>query len=112
MFGFDCIFLFGGLARVLVVTVVEGQVPLGKAKEFEDSFALAKKESLPPGFVSSSLLRRDKLPETYRIQTTWESQEALERMKSSIQTPKAFEFFLKVGVKPNLEVYEALDNIP
>ncbi len=97
---------------MLVITVVEGQVPSSKAKEFEESFALAKNEFLPSGFVSSSLLKQSKLPEIYRIQTTWESKEALEKMRSSTQTPKAFELFLKVGAKPNLEVYEVIDNIP
>lgn len=95
-----------------IITVVEGQVPSSRAKEFEENFATAKKESVPPGFVSSFLLKGSKSSETYRIQTIWQSREALEKMRSSTQTPKAFELFLKVGVTPNLEVYEIIDNIP
>ncbi len=94
-----------------VVTVVEGQVPQSKSKEFEESFSMAKKEPLPPGLISSSLLRLSKSPETYRIQTIWASREDLERMRTSTQKPKAIELFLNVGVQPVLEVYDVINNI-
>ncbi len=97
---------------MLVVTVVEGKVPIPKTKEFEEAFSLGKKEMLPPGLVSSALLKNIKNPETYRVQTVWDSREALDKMRSSTETPKAFEFFQKVGVMPTLEVYEIINNIP
>ncbi len=97
---------------MFVVTVVEGNVPSLKAKVFEENFAMVKTEPVPQGFVSSSLLRGSKEPEVYRIQTVWQSREALEKMRSSTQTPKAFELFQKVGVKPTLEVYEVIDSVP
>ncbi len=95
-----------------VITVVEGKVSSSKSKEFEANYTLVKNEPVPPGFISSSLLRSSKNPENYRIQTVWDSQEALEKMRSTTQTPKAFELFQKVGVAPTLEVYDVIDNVP
>ncbi len=94
-----------------VITVVEGNVPNLRIKEFEANFALAKKEPRPPGLVLSALLRGSKSPDKYRIQTIWESREALEKMRSSAGTPKAIELFQKVGVRPTVEIFEIIDLI-
>ncbi len=95
-----------------IITAVEGKVVNSKAKEFETNFDLAKKEPIPPGLVSSFLLRDSRNTESYRIQTIWESKEALERMRGSTGTPKAIELFQKVGVQPTLEIFEVVDAIP
>jgi len=95
-----------------VVTIVEGKIPSFKMAEFEAAYASTKKEPLPPGLMMSSLLKNSKTPEIYRIQTVWQSHEALEKMRSSTNTPKAIELFQKVGATPNLEVYYIVDNLP
>lgn len=95
-----------------IITVVEGKVDQSKAKEFEENYATAKSEPLPSGFVSSSLLRRSDASGIYQIQTVWQSREALEKMRSSTQTPKAFELFKKVGVRPTLQIFNFVDTIP
>ncbi len=95
-----------------VLTVVEGKITLTKQKEFEDSFRAAKKDPVPPGLVASSLLKNTNTTEIYRIQTVWQSLEALGKMRSSTQTPKAVELFLRVGTKPTVEIYEFIDNVP
>ncbi len=97
---------------MVVHTVVEGKIPASKKREFEEAFAVAKKEDLPPGLVTSILLKNAKAQETYRIQTVWENQEALEKMRSTTQTPKAVELFRSVGIAPTLEIYEQVDSIP
>lgn len=95
-----------------VLTIVEGKIPLQKAREFENNFASVKKEPLPPGFVTSSLIKNSKTPETYRIQTLWESRETLEKMRSNTQTPKAIELFQRMGAVPVLEIYDVVENVP
>ncbi len=95
-----------------VVTVVEGTIPASKIREFEEAYAEVKKEALPPGLVTSSLLRNAKNPEIYRIQTVWQSREDLEKMRSATQTPKAIELFQKVNITPKLEVFDMVDNLP
>ena len=95
-----------------VITIVEGKVPISKAKEFETAYESLKKDALTPGLVRSSLLRKSDNPEIYRIETVWESREALDKMRSSTQTPKAIELFQKVKTSPRLEIYDIAYNIP
>ncbi|CAG0975908.1 hypothetical protein METP2_01670 [Methanosarcinales archaeon] len=95
-----------------VITIVEGRVPVSKAREFETAYASLKQDALTPGLIRSSLLRKSDNPEIYRIETVWESREALEKMRSSTQTPKAIELFQKVKASPRLEIYDVVYNIP
>ncbi len=95
-----------------IITIVEGKVPSLKANEFEANFALAKKEPLPPGLVSTSLLRNSKNPDVYKILTVWESMEALEKMRSSTSTPKAIALFQNIGGNPTLSIHELVDVVP
>ncbi len=94
-----------------VITIVEGKVPVSKAKEFETAYASLKQDALTPGLIRSSLIRKSDNPEIYRIETVWESREALEKMRSSTQTPKAIELFQKVKASPHLEIYDLVHNI-
>jgi heme-degrading monooxygenase HmoA len=95
-----------------VITTVEVNVLISRANEFEKNFASGKQEPIPPGLLSSSLLRNSRNHETYKIQTVWESSEALEKMRKSTRTPKAIELFQKVNVEPTLEAFEIVDIIP
>ncbi len=95
-----------------VITIVEGRVPASKAREFETAYASLKQDALTQGLIRSSLLRKSDNPEIYRIETVWESREALEKMRSNTQTPKAIELFQKVKASPRLEIYDIVHNIP
>ncbi|HLB71830.1 MAG: antibiotic biosynthesis monooxygenase [Candidatus Methanoperedens sp.] len=99
-------------ANMEVITIVEGRVPISKAKEFETAYAALKQGALSPGLIRSSLLRNSDNPEIYRIETIWESREALEKMRSSTQIPKAIELFQKVRASPRLEIYDIVHNLP
>ena len=94
------------------MTIVEGRVANSKAKEFEKSYALLKNEPLPPGLKISYLTRSSKDPEIYRVHTTWESREALEEMRRTNEMPAAVAIFKKVGVTPNVEIYDIVDYLP
>ena len=95
-----------------VITIVEGKVPISKSREFETAYASLKQDALTPGLIRSSLIRKSDNPEIYRIETVWESREALEKMRSSTETPKAIELFQKVKASPHLEIYDVVYNIP
>lgn len=95
-----------------VITILEGRVPISKAREFETAYESLKQDALTPRLVRSSLLRESNNPEIYRIETVWESREALEKMRSSTQTPKAIELFQKVKASPRLEIYDLVHNVP
>ncbi len=95
-----------------VITIVEGRVPISKAREFETAYASLRQGVLSSGLIRSSLLRNSDNPEIYRIETVWESREALEKMRSSTQTPKAIELFQKVKASPHVEIYDIVNNVP
>ncbi len=95
-----------------VTTVVQGEISSSSVEKFEKSFSAAKEEALPEGLVSTILLKNVRERGVYRIQTVWRSLEALEKMRSTTPTPKAFELFLKAGAKPTIDVYEIVDTIP
>lgn len=95
-----------------VITIVEGKVPISKAREFEMAYASLKQGPFPPGWLRSSLLRNGDNPEIYRIETVWESREALEKYRSSTQIPKAIELFQKVKASPRVEIYDIVHNLP
>ena len=88
------------------------KVPISKAKEFETAYESLKQDALTQGLIRSSLLRKSDDREIYRIETVWESREALEKMRSVTQTPKAIELFQKVKASPRLEIYDIVYNIP
>ncbi len=93
------------------ITIVEGTVPSELSKEFERNFKEAKNEALPTGLLSTALLK-DTKSNDYRIETTWQSKEAIEEMRRVTGTPKAIELFNKVGANPKLAVFEQVDTIP
>ncbi len=95
-----------------IITIVEGKVPSDKSAELEYSFQAAKTQPLPPGLVTTSLLKNTNEPEVYRIQTVWENREVLEKMRQSTQTPRAIEIFQKAGANATLQVYEVVDTLP
>ncbi len=76
--------------ELTILTIAEGKIPISKTNEFEKTFRLAKKEALPTGLITSSLLKNTNTLGTYRIQTAWENQEALEKMRSTTQTLKGY----------------------
>lgn len=95
-----------------VITIVEGNVPVPEMKEFEASYASLKQGPFPPGWIMSSLLRNSDNPKIYRIETVWESREALEKYRRSTQTPAAVLLFKKAGVRPRVEIYDMAYHIP
>ncbi len=89
-----------------VMTVVEGKVPESKRKEFESTYASARDQPKPPGWMMSMLLRDVNEEGLYRISTRWETREALEKMRVGTKVPVALALFRNVGVEPNLRVFE------
>lgn len=96
------------------MTIVEGKVSSSKADEFEELYKSLKNNSFPPGLLESFLLK-DSNSDVYRIATVWESLEVLESfrksMRESNKVPTAIALFNKVGVKPELKVFEIKHHI-
>jgi hypothetical protein len=50
-----------------VITIVEGRVPVSKAREFEAAYESLKQDALTPGLIRSSLIRKSDNPEIYEL---------------------------------------------
>jgi hypothetical protein len=97
--------------RMEVMTIVEGRVPPTKAAEFESAYSEirnAPPTAFPKGWKMSYLIRDRNDQELYRIMTIWESIELLEAYQRSVQTPTARALFKKVGVEPQLQVFDVI----
>ena len=94
-----------------VATFVSGKVPSDKRAEFIAGYAIAKSEEKPPGLERSFLMRGIDDPDSYTIQTVWESRDALEAMRKAGK-PKALELFERVGASPRLWIHEVEETIP
>ena len=90
------------------ITVVEGAVSAEMRKVLVDGYGSARGEALPEGLLRTMLIRAGE--DEYQIITVWESQEALDRMRS-MGKPKAVELFEAAGVKPTVKVFEMVSEI-
>lgn len=95
-----------------VISIVEGKVPTLKVKSLETSFVSLRQRPKPPGWLRSSLLKNNKKPTMYRIETVWEDMESFENMVCNTPRPTASELFENVGVKPSVEIFELTETLP
>ena len=91
----------------MVLTVLEAHVPQAREAELQAAYRAAAHDSLPPGLVRSALLRAASDPTLWRIETLWESREALEAMRGS-GTPRGVQIFRAAGAEPMLSVLEVV----
>jgi hypothetical protein len=93
----------------MVVTMLEAAVDEDQASHLVDSFT-ASDESLPSAIVESFLLRE---PETnlWRIVTVWESGDALDGYRTSVDTPGGVLMFRSAGAEPTLAVFEVAAHV-
>lgn len=94
-----------------VVTIVRGEVPQARRKEFESAYRPVKTEILPEGLETSFLMRKSDGSGVYIIETIWKSMQELQAMRSK-EKPKAVALFEGVGVSPTVEVHEVIDTVP
>lgn len=87
----------------MIVTMLEARVDENKIGDLVDSFR-ASGDSLPPAIVESFLLRQSDR-DLWRIVTVWESREALDGYRTSVDTPEGVLMFRSVGSEPILAVH-------
>ena len=61
--------------------------------------------SLPP-FILESFLLHNADNDMWRIVTVWESQDALEGYRASVETPEGVRMFRAAGAEPALTVFD------
>ena len=90
----------------MVLTVLEAHVSLDRADDLQAAY-IAAREKLPPGLIRSNLLRDTADPQLWRIQSLWESREALDAMRSA-GTPGGVLMFRSAGAEPTLTVFSVI----
>lgn len=94
----------------LVVTVLDAQVAPERTPDLEAAYTEAARGPFPAGFVRSTLLRLANDPTLWRIETIWQSHEALAAMRR-LGKPRGLQIFEAAGAQPTLAVLDAVAEI-
>ena len=96
-----------GSYMTMVLTVLEAHVEPTREAAMQTAYRDAVQDSFPPGLVRSTLLRATDDRTVWRIETLWESREALEAMRGT-GTPRGVQIFRTAGAEPTLSVLEVV----
>lgn len=66
----------------------------------------------PMGPLESFLTQSRTDPNQWRIVTVWDSQETLDRLRASGETPRGVMIFRAAGAEPTLSVFTVAERIP
>lgn len=88
----------------MIITMLEARVNADQVSGLVDSFN-ASGDALPPAIVESFLIR-ELNSDLWRIVTVWESREALDGYRTSVDTPEGVRMFRSAGGEPSLSVSE------
>jgi hypothetical protein len=92
-----------------VATVLEARVPLERQDDLRAAYREAAGDAYPPGLLRSQLLQDAGDPTLWRIETVWESFEALKAMRGT-GTPRGILMFRAAGVEPTLSVFLVVED--
>lgn len=91
-----------------VVTVLEATVAPERVEVLQAAFAEAARGPFPPGLLRSALLRQRSDPNQWRIETVWQSQEALAAMRQQPGKPRGVLIFEAAGGQPSLTIFDSI----
>jgi hypothetical protein len=94
----------------MVLTVLEARVPAERAETLRKGYESLAKRALPPGLVSSRLIRASTDAELWRLETVWQDRRALEAMRGQ-GTPAGLLLFREAGVEPTVALFEVVATI-
>ncbi|MEA3245908.1 MAG: VOC family protein [Gemmatimonadota bacterium] len=94
-----------------VVTVLDARVVPERTADLRAAYADAMRGPFPPGLVRTALLQHASDPAQWRIETVWESPEALAAMRQAPGKPRGVLIFEAAGARPVLTVFHAIDGL-
>ena len=88
----------------MVITILDGEVA---ENMWADLKAAYKNETInmPEGIHQTFLIQSQSSPTSWRIMTHWRSEEDLNKVRSSPETPPAVRVFQAADAKPSLVVW-------
>ena len=92
----------------MVVTTVDGDVAPENVEGLLSKWAEVTGGPKPPGWLRAYLLRAG---EAWRIESIWESREAIDAMRASGETPGAIRVFAAANAEPKLTIFEVEDTV-
>lgn len=93
----------------MMMTIVEGKVKEENWLKLKDAYKEAT-DNLPVGLIKTFLIQNVKETVIWRIISIWESQEALEKMRNSGETPGAILVFRAAEAEPEVSIFEVALN--
>ena len=95
----------------MILTILEAHVEAGKDSALQSAYAAAiASNERPAGLLRSQLIRDAFDPTRWRIQTWWESRQALTAMRST-GTPAGILMFRAAGAEPATSIFEVVDEL-
>jgi len=88
----------------MIVTMLQAQVAEERSSQLTEAFNEGSR-SLPPP-IRESFLIHESGTNTWRVFTVWESRDALDAYRQSVDTPGGVLMFRSVGAEPNLSIHE------
>lgn len=87
-----------------VLTIIEASVEESNWNLLKDKYISVDRKALPPSLLNSQLIQDVSNPKIWRIVTTWESLQAMNTYRQSVDTPAWLLVFQSVGAQPKLVV--------
>jgi quinol monooxygenase YgiN len=94
----------------MVMTILEARVSTDHWTALKEAFNRGA-QMRDPGLAQSFLTQSKNDPEFWRIITVWSSQEALDTMRSSGETPRGVVMFRNAQAEPILSVFNVAQHI-
>lgn len=89
----------------MVITILDAEVAKGNWQTLKNAYK-NETTSMPDGIHQTFLIQSQDRPTSWRIMTQWRSQEDLDKVRNSPETPPAVRVFQAAGAKPNLVVWD------
>jgi heme-degrading monooxygenase HmoA len=93
-----------------IVTVLEACVAAERVADLQAAYAEAGAGPFPPGFIRSTLLQLKADATQWRIETIWQSHDALAAMRGAGK-PRGVQIFEAAGANPSVAIYEAIASL-
>lgn len=94
----------------MVMTILEGRVEKENWSRLEQAYQGASQHQ-EAGLVQSFLIHSTKESDLWRIITLWSTQEALDAMRHSNETPRGVLMFRQAHTEPQLTIFEVVHQI-
>jgi hypothetical protein len=92
----------------MVITMLQAEVAAEHSSQLAEAFSQAGGALPPP--IRESFLAHEAGTAMWRIMTVWESREALDSYRQSVDVPAGVLMFRSVGAEPTLSIHDVAEH--